>query len=549
MIETRIPIQQYLNQLWKRRWTIIAVSWFLCLAGWGYVALLPDIYRSSARVYIDTTNLLRPLLRNIAVEPNIGDEILLMRQTLLSKPNIEKVLRITDLDLTVKTPEGMEDLVTQVKRDTRLASTETNLFSISFDHRDPKRARDVVQAFITVFVESNLGESRSDMEAAQKFLRDQNKVYREKLEAAEMRLAEFKREYGNLLPQASGAVHGNYQKSKEALRDAEAKRDALKEQLSEITPFVEYSDGTTQSGAGPPTGTEFRIVELEDLIEKLLARFTEKHPDVLAARRRLEAMKEKHNTERASLANSEVSSEADEGGGSADGYRESNPIYESVKLELVQAETNIRVLKERVGRWQKAWQEIEGKASQAPFLAAELTKLNRDYGMIKSKYAQLSSRLESAKITKERNIKAEKVQFRMIDLPGIPTKPAGPPRLLYLIVVLIFGLAGGIGISVLLILGDDTIPDVRTLRSSFAIPVFGFVRDLRMGSATGLKFLDNSGVVLAGGCLVAAFGALMTIEYQFGLGNVVSGDAVRESAWVIKDMLMDGIAKLTSQIL
>ncbi len=549
MIQTSIQIQQFLNQLWKRRWTIIAVSWFLCLAGWGYVALLPDIYRSSARVFIDTTNLLRPLLRNIAVEPNIGDEVLLMRQTLLSKPNIEKVLRITDLDLTVKTPEGMEDLVTQVKRDTLLTSTETNLFSISFDHLDPKRARDVVQAFITVFVESNLGESRSDMEVAQKFLRDQNKVYREQLEAAEMRLAEFKREYGNLLPQAADTVYGNYQNAKEALADAGAKRDALKELLSEINPFVEYSDGTAQSGAGPPAGTDFQIVDLEDSIEKLLARYTEKHPDVLAARRRLEAVKEKQNTERASLADSGANSGTDEGGGSADGYRESNPVYESVKLELVQAEANISVLKERMGRWQKAWQEIEGKANQAPFLAAELTKLTRDYDMIKGKYTELSSRLESANITKERNIKAEKVQFRMIDPPGIPTKPAGPPRLLYLVVVLIFGLAGGIGISVLLILGDDTIPDIRTLKSSFAIPVFGFVRDLRTGARAGLNFLDNSGVVLAGGCLVAAFGALMMIEYRFGLGNVVSGDAVRESAWVIKDMLMDGIAKLTSQIL
>jgi len=540
-----VQIQQYLNQLWKRRWAIIAVSWFLCLAGWGYVALLPDIYQSSARIYVDTSNILRPLLKNIAVEPNIGHEVLLLRQTLLSKPNIQKVLRMTDLDLTVKTPEGMENLITQVTLDTRLTSTQTNLFSISFNHRDPKRARDVVQAFITVFVETNLGESRTDMDAAQKFLKEEKKAYRERLEAAEMRLAEFKREYGNLLPQASGAVHGKYLNAKEALRDAEAQRDALKEQLSEINPFIEFSDGFAQSGAGPPAGTDFQIIELEDLIEKLLARFTEKHPDVLAARRRLEAMKEKQNTERASLADSGT----DEGGGSAVSYRESNPVYEAVKVELVQAEANIGVRKERVERWHNVWKQIEGKAYQSPFLAAELTKLNRDYEMIKGKYTELSSRFESAKITKELNIKAEKVQFRMIDLPSIPIKPDGPPRLLYLFVVLIFGLAGGFGVSVLLILVDDTIPDVRTLRSSFAIPVFGFVRDLRMGSATGLKFLDNSGVVLAGGCLVAASGALMAIEYRFGLGNVVSSDAVLESAWSIKDMLMDGIAELTSQIL
>ena len=104
-------ILEFLNAIWGRRWYAIAVAWFVCLIGWGAVATIPDQYQVFARVFVDTSSLLRPLLRGIAVEPNIQDEVQLMRQTLLSRGNVEKVMRMTDLDLNVTTEAQKEGLI------------------------------------------------------------------------------------------------------------------------------------------------------------------------------------------------------------------------------------------------------------------------------------------------------------------------------------------------------------------------------------------------------------------------------------------------------
>ncbi len=527
--------KDYLNLLWLRRWVVVVIAWVVCLGGWGYVALQPDIYRSTARVFVDTTSLLRPLLKGIAVEPNTKEEILLVRQTLLSRPNIQKVLRMTDLDINAKTPEAMEALVEQVKREIELTTSQDNLFSIRFDDTSSKGAQKVVQAFLTVFIESNLGESRIDMEKAQKFLKSQNKIYREKLEASEKRLAEFKQKYGNLMPEATTVVRANFQKAKEDLNDKKVQRAGLQEQLAKLEPFFVRSGDQMRYGQGPPTGTEFQLVELEDAVEKLLTRYTEKYPDVLVARRRLQSLREKLKVEQ----NRGTDSTNDKNEGSGSGYREPNPIYESTKAQLVKTEIDIKISEDRFLRLKKEWEKIEQKVKMAPLLVAELMKLNRDYEIIKAKYAQLSSSRETAKITEQRDINAEKVQFRIIDPPTLPLKPHAPNRPLLLTVVLIFGLGAAVGIAFLLIVGDDSIPNIRVLKASFSIPVLGFVRDRNIGG--GVKLVDYFGLCLAGGGLLTAFVGLLVIESRIGLSNISSLDALRESVLALKSLLADNL--------
>ena len=132
MNNSRDAIIEFLNAIWGRRWYAIAVAWFICLAGWGAVATMPDQYEVSARVFVDTSTILRPLLRGIAVEPNIEDEVRLMRQTLLSRGNVEKVMRMTDLDLDVTTEESKNNLIASLQRNTTIGTLRgsPNLFLI-----------------------------------------------------------------------------------------------------------------------------------------------------------------------------------------------------------------------------------------------------------------------------------------------------------------------------------------------------------------------------------------------------------------------------------
>jgi len=185
---------------WRRRGIAIVIAWLVALVGWSVVSLLPDNYRSSAVDQDDTAGVLQPLLRGLTVELDLQSEIELMQRTLLSRPNVEKVLRDTDLDLSANSVAETETLLQNLTKRIKVSRQGTDLFEISFDDRNPQLAHDVVQSLLTIFVENNLGQNRGDMEAARRFIEDQIAVYETKLAEAERRIAEFRQRNLGLLP-------------------------------------------------------------------------------------------------------------------------------------------------------------------------------------------------------------------------------------------------------------------------------------------------------------------------------------------------------------
>ena len=132
----------YVRGAWRFRWYMHFVAWPLCIGGWIVVHELPDQYEASARVYVDTQSVLRPLLRGLAVEGNVSQEVQLMTRTLLSRPNLEKIARMTDMDLTATTPEAMEEMLDRLKHTITLSgSGRENLYSLKYTDKNPGQAK------------------------------------------------------------------------------------------------------------------------------------------------------------------------------------------------------------------------------------------------------------------------------------------------------------------------------------------------------------------------------------------------------------------------
>src|SRR5579871_5737180 len=133
MNDVYLQLMSYAHAMWRKRWYIALIGWAICVPGWIGVMLLPDRFESSARIYVDTDSLLSPLLRGISVEGNVGQQVDFMQRTLLSRPNIEKLMRMTDLDLAVKTPTDKDWLIGDIARRTSITQNQgRNLFSVTF---------------------------------------------------------------------------------------------------------------------------------------------------------------------------------------------------------------------------------------------------------------------------------------------------------------------------------------------------------------------------------------------------------------------------------
>src|SRR5690242_18481574 len=186
----------FLRGMWHRRWIGLAAAWLVAVVAVAVVYRIPEKYEASARVYVDTESLLRPLLAGLAIQPNIDQQVALISRTLVSRPNIEKLVRSADLDLTVHTPAERDELIDQVTRAIKLeGSTASNLYVLSYRDPNPVQARKVVQSLLTIFVESSLGDKRQDTQTAVKFLDDQIKRYDDQLRAAEDKIKDFRIKY------------------------------------------------------------------------------------------------------------------------------------------------------------------------------------------------------------------------------------------------------------------------------------------------------------------------------------------------------------------
>ena len=110
----------FLRGMWHRRWIGLGVAWVVAIIAVAVVSRIPEKYEASARVYVDTESLLRPLLAGLAIQPNLDQQVALMSRTLISRPNVEKLIRMADLDLGVRTNEEREELVDQITKSIQL---------------------------------------------------------------------------------------------------------------------------------------------------------------------------------------------------------------------------------------------------------------------------------------------------------------------------------------------------------------------------------------------------------------------------------------------
>ena len=286
----------HVRSTWRYRWYAVLVACPLCIGGWVLVQTLPDQYEASTRVYLDTDSVLRPLMKGLAIGSNVWSQVDFMTKTLLSRPNLEKVARMTDLDLKAKTPDQMNNLLDRLGGKIKLEQVpgSRDMYKIKYEDSNPQLAKKVVQALLTIFVESTLGESRKDTDVAQRFLDQQIKDYEARLVESEDRLKEFKRRNIGRMPGEGGDYFQNLQASigvleqaQLQLHEAENRRQELQRQLEDNEPPPGYTPVVTAASSMTPE-LDARIANLQGRLDELMLKYTDQHPDVLAVKRTIE---------------------------------------------------------------------------------------------------------------------------------------------------------------------------------------------------------------------------------------------------------------------
>jgi polysaccharide chain length determinant protein (PEP-CTERM system associated) len=450
------PIRDKFEGVWRFRWLGIAAATAIALLGWLIVFALPDRYEADAEVLVNQQTQLKPALQGLATDQNVGVQLDYVRESLLNGPELRKLAQQVGALAPSTIDSGREEqalkgirnriqLTIQAADDEPQAGGIPAGMTYGITYRDVNRdhALRLVSALMDRLVNETLGNNRRGSENAQQFLGAQIEQYQARLKTAEDRLAAFKSQHLGLMPTEQGGYFAQLQHETEAIDDARAKLATAESRHSTLARQLRGDTAISAAGLpaigadGKPVGvdTVSRIAATQARLDALLLKYTDKHPDVIAARQELADLKRQRQVEIASLRRGDVGAAVMSGASS-------NPVYQSILLQLNQASVDISDLEAQLAEHEEKAKELRGLVDTAPQIEAQYAQLSRDYDVTKAQYTALLSSFEKERLGEQAG-SAGAVRFEMVQPPMVSYQPVSPRRGRLLAGILCVALVGG----------------------------------------------------------------------------------------------------------
>ncbi len=507
--EIRIAI----HTVWLRRWLALGVMWGVCLLGWLVIALIPNSYESGARLFVQMQSIL-PEKMGISTGERMAD-IDRVRQTLTSADNLAKVVRGTGLAAQAGNDRDVAEMIARLQRGITVKSPQDNLFEITArtsggglsDAENAKLAMTVTQRLIDLFVAENLAGDRDETSQTIRFLDGELARREQALQQAEQKRADFEQKYVGMLP-GVGSIAQRMDTARSELQDVESNLVAAQSSLSALNGQMAGTPASVAApsfGGGSVGGARGRIASLEAQISDDQAKgWTEAHPDVIAARQQIGRLRGQATVEA-------------RGGGSTAGMT-ANPLYMTLRSMQAEKQGAVAALAARRAQIQSDMARFTAKQEAEPGVVAEQTRLNRDYDVLKQQYDKLLGDREDVRLRSDVATKTDALTFRVIDPPYLPRVPVAPKRPLLLALVLVAGIAAGIGAAFAKGQLKTTYATAERLAKASGLPVLGAVSEV----LTPAHMVERRRrlVWFAGGAgaLAGCFALLLLVEFvQRGL--------------------------------
>lgn len=492
--ELRIAI----HAVWRRRWLALAVAWGVCLMGWLVIALFPNSYESRARVLVQPQSLLAGKMG--VTEADRQRDFDRVRQTLASTAALAKVVRTTDLANDARTPADIAAAVETLRRNIVVKAGPDNVFEISArsgggglsDTENARLAKAITTRLLDIFVEEHLAGSREETSRTLRFLDEELARREQGLQEAEVKRAEFEQRYAGLLP-GVGSIAERMMAARSELSQIETQLASAQSALAAMNGQLSATPASIAAPGGGGKGGQIGALEAQ-LADAAARGWTDRHPDVVALRSQIARVR---------LAGG--------GGGAAGGTP--NPAWVTLRGMQAEKQGTVAALGARRAQIEADLAQFSEKQAEEPGIAAEQTRLSRDYEVLKAQYDKLLADREDVKLRGDATSKTDATSFKVIDPPSDPRIPVAPNRPLLLLAVLILGVGAGIGTAFAQSQLRTTFPTAARLTKASGMPVLGAISAVvRPGEQAGrvqqLKWFAGGAAGLAG-CVVI----LLLVEF------------------------------------
>jgi succinoglycan biosynthesis transport protein ExoP len=479
----------------RRRLLAVLPFAFVLTAAASVAFFLPGLWTARATILVDRQQIPEAYVKP-TVTADVESQLLTLSQEILSRGQLARIIETDSLYPDLRRTRSLDELVERMRRDIRLEfhgdgdrrfrprDARMVAFSVGYTTTDPRTAMTVANRLADLYVEENSRSRSRKAAGTSEFLETQLADVRQKLQAQERRIAEYKERHIGELPEQREAnlrtlerLQAQLQLAHETHRRAQERRQLLTQSLAEI----DQSTGAATAASGrdltPAESAALRLNLLRQELAQLRARYTDSYPDVVAVRQQiagLEARVQELRAEESRRARPVPASAARPSGPELRPAPQ-NPYVMSLMQQLDQANVEMRTTTEEIGALNRQLALYQRRIENTPRREQELAQITRDYETTNELFRSLLAKREEAGIAADLEQRQKGEHFRIIDAASMPERPTGPNRLRLLLVGLLLALGASAIAVVLAEQVDTSYRSVDEVRASVAVPVLSTI--------------------------------------------------------------------------
>lgn len=494
-MEANTSLHDYIAIVRRRKWhmAVPAAAMFALAALLAF--LLPPTYRSTATVLIEEPDIPSEMVRS-TVTTYADQRLQTINQRVTATQNLTDIIARYDLYADQLRRQPMSEVVKKMREDIGLkvvsAGQDRNsrqpasaiAFSLSFDHRDQRMAQLVANELVSRFLEENLRSRREQTAETTAFLSRELERLETVIEGYEKRMAELKARHAGSLPedlafnmQMIESTERDLAEVTRQMQTADQRRTAIRVQLVQTSPY-----GSLVVDGQPILSANDRLRALQTQYVALSSRYGARHPDVISARREMEALqreaggggdrqlaqqienvraelavaRQKYSPEHPDVASltRQLERLEDEAARAAPAPRRvaqapDNPAYVQLQTQLDGVEAEYRALAGQREELRRRLTQYQERIARIPAVERDYMALRRDIDNASAQYNDIKAKKMEAQLseTLEQGRKGER--FSLLEPADLPIKPVKPNRIAILVIGFALAAGGGVGTALL----------------------------------------------------------------------------------------------------
>ncbi len=443
-------LHEYIEILRRRMWYII-IPFILIVTGASvYAVVAKKQYKASTLVLVSPQRVPEAFVQ-ATVTSKVEERLQSIAQEVMSRTRLEQVIseyRLYEKESRRSSREEIVDLMRKnITVELPTKKDDKGYFTIGFIGDDPKVVTTVANRLASLFIEENLRIREQQAMGTTEFLITELTASKAKLDEMETAVTEYKRRHIGELPEQRDTnirileqLQNQLSKTGENLRAAQDRKLFIQKQITDmenptpptstanLTPIQRELANAQETEMG---GTyEAQKEKLTRELEMLRTRYTENHPDVAAAKKRLNDLEKNKSTY------------------DSKDFRK-DPRYRELKNQIALTDMEIKRLSEESSRVSEQIRKYFARIEQTPSREQDMASLMREYESTKESYERLLKKSQEAQQAENLERRQKGEQFRVIDPARTPEKPFSPDISKILLIGLLGGLGGGLCLAFL----------------------------------------------------------------------------------------------------